>query len=139
MAIRHLYTILCDYLVVGQDGRPTAAGIFHNIEFDQLPGARSFLGIVVGLMGEDGDVFRVTLDDPDGECMAELATSAVEKPTDLREHQQWAYTATGLAAPAVFPKAGVYSVCIWEGREKIHAYPFGVLLKGQVEGEKADA
>ena len=96
------------------------------------------MGIVVGLTGEDGDAFRVTLDGPDGDCIAELATSTVEKPTDLREHQQWAYTATGIAAPAVFPKAGVYSVCIWEGQERIHAYPFGVLLKGQVKGEEVN-
>jgi len=137
MAIRHLYTVVCDYVVVGQDGRATAVGILHNIEFAQFPATKSLLGLVVGLVGDDGDEFRVALEGPDERSIAEVSKGTIAAPRDLRENQQWGFTVAGAVTPVVFAAPGIYAVTVWEGARMVHRYPFGV-LSGEPSQEVGD-
>ncbi len=89
MAINHLYTILCDYLVQSEDGKVSANGIFHNIEVKEFPAAKDPMGIVVAFAGDPGEPFAIVLERPDGSS-EELSRGVVEAPPGLREHQQWA-------------------------------------------------
>ena len=128
MAIQHLYTILCENLVVAQDGRPTAVNMFQNVEVLALPGGGSSIGILVGFRGDDGDQFRVTIEDPDNAVMGEVGMGTIEAPSALREHVQWATTVFGNMRPAVFRLEGVHRVQLWSGDELVHSSAFGVIL-----------
>ena len=135
MAIRHLYTMLCEYVTVGRDGRPTAAGIVANIEVAEFPAARDRLGLLVGFTGDNGDRFRITLDGPDGRPIKELAQGTIDSPEALRRDEQWTTYAAGVAEPAGFDAPGLYGITLWDGEQRVHTYPFGVLQRPPSEGE----
>jgi hypothetical protein len=139
MAIRHMYTVLCDYLVLGQDSKPTAVAIFQNVAVRQFPAAKDPLGILVSLRGDPGDPFEVVLVGPTGDTLGEVAKGTIQQPSDLREHQQWAMNVVGVASPAVFAKPGVYSVQVTSDGEHVHSYPFGVFARDQEEDDGVPA
>jgi hypothetical protein len=137
MAIRHLYTVLCEYVTVGRDGRPTAAGIFHNVEVGSFPATRR-LGLLIGFGGDEGDPFRITLDGPDGQTIEELGKDAIDAPQALREHEQWTFHAAGVADAATFGAPGVYGISLWDGDQRVHTYPFGVLERESREADESE-
>ena len=132
MAINHLYTILCDYLVQSTDGKVSANGIFHNVEVRKFPAGKDPMGIVVGFSGDRGEAFVVLLERPDGSS-DELHTGVVQPPSELGEHQQWALTVVGVASPAVFPEPGIYRIVLRSGDQVVHSYPFGVFQRSEDE------
>ncbi|MBM3474902.1 MAG: hypothetical protein FJX75_16695 [Armatimonadetes bacterium] len=138
MALRHLYTVLCEYVTMGRDDRPTAAGIFHNIEVESFPATRR-LGLLVALGGDDGDTYRVTLDGPDGEPIGDLVAHAtIGARGGHREHQQWVWTAAGVVRAAEFRTPGVYGISVWDDGGRVNTYRFGVLQRESGEGDDSE-
>jgi len=128
MAIRHLYTVLCDYLITHADGRTSAAGIFHNVEVRDFPAGKDPMGVVVAFAGDGGEPYEVALEGPGGFRQG-MAEGTLEHPAELREHQQWAVVLAVTASPAIFPSPGVYRIVVRSGGVEIHAHPFGVLRR----------
>ncbi len=131
MAIRHLYTLLCNQVVEAKDGTVSAIGIFHNIMVPGFPAQKEQLGLIVAFRGEPGDPFSVSWEGPGG-FHAVLGEGTVEEPANLRENQQWATTAVGMARNVTFPEAGVYRIVLRSGDTEISSYRFGV-FPGRVE------
>ena len=134
MAIRHLYTVLSDWLVMDAGGRATPVGIFHNIDVREVPAVKSPLGIVVALTADEGERFGLSIIGPDGQVVAALGEHVATTPPSLREHQQWAFTAAALLPALPLEAAGVYRFVVESEGDRIHEYPFGVLLKPPEDG-----
>jgi hypothetical protein len=126
MAIRHLYTAVCESVIEGNDGRISLIGIFHNLQARSEESVATTMAVVVALTGDDGDPYSVDVEGPDG-FILHLGDDVVEVPSPLGEHRQWAVALVVRARPAVFPKPGVYRVVLRSKGEEVHSYPFGVL------------
>ncbi len=127
MALQHLGTFLCDYLVTGQDARHTLINTFHNIGHQgAFPAVKLPFCFVVELQGE-GEPFRVVLEGPPGDKLLLEGVAGVPDP-DKRDHafQQWTTTLTAELVPGVFPVPGVYSITVYSGETEIHRRRFGV-------------
>jgi hypothetical protein len=133
MAITHLYTVVGEYAMRGQDGKTTVAGIFHNIEGRSLPIPKIGAAIAVAFSGEEGDEYKVTVDRPDQTCLLEVGQGTVHEPSGLREHQQWSVTAIGIANLS-FDQIGVHHVTLWGAGQPVHQYPIGVMLTEGLDG-----
>jgi hypothetical protein len=128
MALRHLSTVLCDYVIVSNEGKASAIGLFQNIRVTGFPGAVPMVGIIVTFAGERGDPYEVRLEGPGMEDMV-VSQGVCEPPPGLDEHQQWGVMVYGKAAPMVFNEPGVYRVVLRCEAEVVHSYPFGVFVQ----------
>ncbi len=130
MALKHLATVLCDNLIVSaHDGRPSFIGSFLNVAVRQFPAGKDPMGVSVTFLADPGDEYSIWLEGP--QTKAELGKGVVEAPDNLvSEHQRWAAHVHVVAAPMVFPAAGVYRIVLRSGEEAHHSFEFGVFLRG---------
>jgi hypothetical protein len=125
MPIKHIATVLCDYLVADDKGHYTAINSFQNIlHIGPFPSVKSPFCVIVEFQG-DGEPFRITLEGPPG--VVELSTGEAGRPTDLGPNQQWATVNAIQVKPGVFPEPGVYAIVLYSGDEEVHRREFGVL------------
>lgn len=61
MAIQHIATILCEYLIRSDVGKMSACGVFRNILAPDFPVSRKAC-VFVEISGAHGDPFRVSLE-----------------------------------------------------------------------------
>ena len=125
MAIEHLYTILCEYLIQASDGKMSAAGIFHNIQTREFPATKDPMGLIVAFSGEEGDAFEVLLEGP-GMPSGSIMGGVVPAFTGSNELEYRVQTVAAEARPAAFREPGIYRVVLRSGDQLIHEYPFGV-------------
>jgi hypothetical protein len=124
MAIQHLSTKLCDYLIRADNGRLSLVGTFNNLVSHQLPVAKSPCGLVVELLGDEGDPFTISLE---GHGMTLLlAEGEIHQPPTTSEFEQSVMVIQGDVS-LLFPRPGRYYIVVRSGEEVIHATPFGVL------------
>src|ERR1022692_4552311 len=62
MAIRHISTIFCDYLIRADNGRLSFIGTFRSIESPTLPITKAPMGVCIEFMADVGDHFKVSLE-----------------------------------------------------------------------------
>jgi hypothetical protein len=141
MAIRHIATLLCDYLIRSDDGRYTLVGLFKNIEARpgaKLPIIKSPMGIYVEFLAEGGESVEVILKGP-GKFSHQLFQSHLAVPeTTLLRYQQRSASIGITAQPAAFEREGVYSIVLKSGNKTIHTHRFGVIIKPAQSGEDED-
>lgn len=132
MAIQHLYTLLGEYAVMGKDGKTSVCGIYHNIQSQTWPAAKQPFAAVVAFTGDEGDTYSLTLDKPDGECLADMGEGTVTVPAELQPYQQWAVTGV-FSGAAVFEKPGVYHISLRSEGQIVHQYAIGVYSLAEAE------
>src|SRR5260370_29606741 len=83
MAIRHMYTILCDY--VFQDAitqKMGFVGIFQNIDLLNIPGALAQFYVIVGAIGEEGEEFEILVANAERSWQMSLVKSTIGSSRD---------------------------------------------------------
>lgn len=142
MAIRHLFTIISEHLIVSDRRSLSAIDIIANVELDQIPGTLARLCILVGVTAEEGDDFSVTIEGPgprpakteilkEGSIRNEGA-----KAIDIRRARN--LVGYVVIQPIGFTAEGIHHVVVRQGRRIIHKYPFGVLKRPEPR-ENGDA
>ena len=128
MAVRHRYTLMCETVIRGEDGKLSLINIFQNIELAQFPGGMSRFSFVVGLDAEPGETVEITIEPP-GKKPA-LLTMPHEVQGE-RRHQgrfhQGQFQLVGEVLQAVFLTPGVYHIVVRSGGRIVDRYPFGVV------------
>lgn len=66
MSIKHVATIICENVIVGQDDKFSLINVTNNVLVPSIPGGLHRLFVVAMLSGKDGDVFEVSIAGPDG-------------------------------------------------------------------------
>jgi len=124
MALKHLATLLADYVAPDASGRHTLVRLYQNVaHVGPFPCEKLPFCVLVELQGE-GESFRIVLEGPPGSY--EVAKGVAEKPKDLPEYQQWATGFVMELTPGVFPEPGVYAIVVYSGDEELHRREFGV-------------
>jgi hypothetical protein len=140
MALEHQFTVLSDYLMADEHGRLTIAGTFTNVDLVSLPSKLPRLCVAVGFTGDQGDSFRVSLVDPDGEELTELGAAALEDPT-VTDKPTIAVVYGSLIGFDLH-KEGIYQVILWDGNgNAVHRRKFGAFLlqrEDEDDGQGAD-
>jgi len=137
MAIEHLYTILCEYLIQASDGKISAVGMFHNIQTPKLPATRDSMGVVVAFRGDEGDAYDIALEGPEG-LHRPIYDGIVTSSAVRHEHEQATNVFAAVMHPAVFDKEGVYRVVLRSGTHEVHTYTFGVFQGAGAREEQRD-
>ncbi len=123
MALRHISTIFCDYLIRADDGRLTFAGTFRNLSWQNLPFIKQF-SVAVEFIGEEGDPFHVSIVGNDINIV--FAEGNIEIPQDLQPLQRWSTVVAG-AMQLIVQQEGVYEVILRSGDDVIHRAPIGMI------------
>jgi hypothetical protein len=137
MAIEHLYTILCEYLIRATDGKMSAAGIYQNIRTREFPATKDPMGVIVAFTGEEGDAFDVLLEGP-GMPSGSMMGGVVPPSVVGHGLEQRVQTVAVEARPAVFREPGVHRIVLRSGDQVIHEYPFGVFKAAAEQGGDDD-
>lgn len=125
MAITHISTILCDYLIRADNGRNTYAGVFKNIA-GKMPLRKGPFGVGIEFKGNPGDPFKVTIE---GNGINVLLTEGVIDPEPIvSEFHQLSLTISGEIG-LQFETPGVFEVILYSGDEIVHRTAYGVVLK----------
>jgi len=135
MAIHHISTILCDYMMRSAEGKLMIAGTFRNIQAPTLPISKAPMYIVVEFTGDNGDPFEVIID---GNGFNQtIAVGIIEVP-HLVENQQWSVIIGGEIG-CRFDRAGVFDIVLRSAETVIHRNRYGVILidaPGEVNDEQ---
>jgi hypothetical protein len=137
MAIQHIATILCDYIIRADDGRTSVCGIFRNIYASSKPIVKAPIGLCVEIMGDAGDAFSVTME---GLGFNLVVIDDVVGPTEgVMLFQQPSITIGGEMGLR-FEDFGIFNVVVRSGNQVIHTTPYGVVLQatqGGVDGSNS--
>ena len=136
MAIEHISTILCDYLVHADNGRFTLVGMFTNISGPTLPITKQPIGVYIELVGEPGEPYRISIE---GNGLDVLISEGVINQRGTPLQFQQSRTAIAGEMGLRFDTYGQFNVVLRSGAEIIHSTPFGVIqvVTGDVEEEDA--
>lgn len=131
MALRHDFTIFCEYLIHADDGKFTFAGTFMNIFGPQLPIVKDKFSFGVQFFGEPGEHFKVTLEGPGLEQPILLGEGEMQEHKTEYPFQLYSGIIAGTLGNATFSQEGIYNLVLRSGNEIVHSRPFGVYLQGQ--------
>jgi hypothetical protein len=131
MPIRHEYTHICDYAARGYDGKEVIAGSFINVQLKSLPDTLGQMYIAVGLTGEPGEAFRISLVDPSGAELIDFGSEVIPEEDSERSSPVQVFMMSMVAAlkRIRFESEGRYAVVILDGDgNELHRREFGVFV-----------
>ena len=127
-AIKHVYTVVCEYIVIDENKKPTFVNVIRNAALSQLPGMLSTVSLVTNISNAQGKECRISLVDPSGKEVP--CTIGILEPIELRNKYCIQSSLMGVTlAPAIFFVEGVHHIVIRVEGKIIHREPFGVFLK----------
>ncbi len=141
MAVRHVYTHLCEYAIVDKDGKTSFINIIQNIILDEFPGALISLFVGVGFTAAAGQSAKVSIEDPNGKPIFQTSEEVVPSATGGPFPRGFKHVnqVLLLLKPAVFPLEGTYNVVLRVDGKVIHREPFAVLKRNAPDGNDENA
>jgi len=141
MAVRHLFTHLCEFALVDNQNRFSYINIIQNVVLDEIPGALISLFIGVGFTGAEGQTARISVEDPRKTELFQALEHAVPSVSDVSKvgGMKSVSHALLILKPAVFQLGGTYNVVLRVGGKVIHREPFTVLKRAAAEGSDKNA
>jgi len=141
MAVRHLYTHLCEFVVRDSQDKFSYINIIHNVILDRIPGALMGLFIGVGFTAAAGQKFTIALEDPRKKELFRSAEQDVPRRGDRPLDPKIIEVTNGLVLmkPAVFSMEGVHHAVLRVDDRVIHREPFSVVIAPNSSGGKKDA
>lgn len=138
MAVNHLYTVLCDYIMKDPTGRLSFLGVIAQITLPKFPSRAPTFYLALSITGAPGDRIRIDLVDEERTWRNHVFTGSLPAtPNEATDDQLWAMQ--GTLNGTKFPHAGHYFVALYqvdpegaedlEGGALIHVFPFGVQLR----------
>lgn len=140
--VRHLYSLMCEMLVFGQDKRLSMINVIANIRLPKVPAGIQTLGFVCNFIAPVGDKFIVSVEDPKRVALLKTDEAPVE-PSDISQQAPHIIKSTNvglLAGPLIFRSEGIHHIVLRVGGRVIHREPFGVFVDPFLtEGQTNDA
>ena len=129
MALKHRYTVLCDYVLRGQDGKLALVGTFENVWLREFPGSIPRMFIVVSFTGRPGDKYKIELEGPGQKSIATLTEDELgpAKPSNDFEVSSTTFIVDAQNAP--FEKPGMYAIVLRGDKRLVHRLTFGVVKR----------
>ena len=137
----HIFSLICETLIAGQDGRFSFINVIANVRLPKIPYALGSLGIVVSFQASPGDVFDLAVEDPKRKSLFRTGDAIVE---DQEMYQKFPNmvraTQVGIiAAPMKFTHEGIHHIVLRVSGRVVHREPFGVFVDPDfVPGEPKD-
>lgn len=114
MALKINYLIVCDQVILANDGTSSIINIFTTINFKKLPAIIPRLVILVNTKGENGKYKeKVQLVSPDGHVVAETVG-------EVNIIQEDGNNLIANFIPMVFEKPGKYEIKVLENDTQLH-------------------
>ena len=124
MAIQHISTVICDYLIRSVTGQVSLIGIFKNINSPTIPIIKTSMGVYVELSGDVGDPFTLSIEGIGPDIV--IIEGKIEYPPLFLNHQQSSQNIIGDIS-LNFENYGVFNVVLRSGKNIIHSTPYGVI------------
>jgi hypothetical protein len=134
MAIQHIATVFCDYLIRSDTGKPVICGVFKNFQSSAFPFSKGPVGLYVEMTGENGDPFRVSIEG--NGISIDVATGTITRAQTLVENQQESVIIAG-EIHLSFTETGTIDVILRSGELVVSSVRYGVLVRAQ-ENEAND-
>jgi hypothetical protein len=136
MAVRHVYTHLCEFALVDNQNRFSYINVISKIVLDEIPGALISLFIGVAFTGAEGQAAKISVEDPKKKELFQALEQTVPNSPEGAVSGGMKPTSHALIVlkPAVFQLEGTYNVVLRVGGKVIHREPFAVLKRKTPEG-----
>lgn len=130
MALKHFYTILCDYAFQTESGRYVFAGTFNNFTPPHLPAVPQRFFLAVSFIGDEGEQFEVSIVEPKNKRASLFRGTLGEQPKLINPSQIGTYViCLDLSGAYNFDQEGLHFVELRQSKRVIHRRPFGVFVK----------
>jgi hypothetical protein len=139
MAVRHLYTLLCDYVLQDAAGKNSYMGVFQSILLDEVPGSIPQFFLVVAASVDRDEGFIVKVANQDRTWEQHLATGIARgDPGSLSPETDLIAVFAARLVDLIFPELGRYQILVLDGDEVVHSFPFAVQLREQADAENQE-
>lgn len=136
MAVRHRFTLLCDYAFIDDQGKHGFLGVFSNIVLNEVPGQIPQFYLAFSVMGDPGEEVTINLVNQGRTWESFIARFPLPPMSDPTGTES-GLVATAQLTNVEFPAVGGYAVLITSSGREVHAYDFGVVLRGEPHAENA--